>query len=102
MKKNAKDQNAKVDRIDSELNLKVSLEERIAALETAPSPRCSPQCSSSGSDPLEPKPLTGTADPWSGYNFKELAKPAAAAASPRRGGGGPDRDFQPSCVILKG
>jgi len=45
-----------------------------------------------------------TADPWTAYNFKGLEKqalvPAAAAAAPRSSG--PDRDFQPSCVILKG
>ena len=97
MKKNAKDQNAKADRIDAELhNLKNSLEKRIAALETAP--RGSPQRSASGSDPVAP----ATADPWSGYIFKGLEKQALAPATSAARSGGPDRDFQPSCVILKG
>ena len=97
VKKNAKDQNAKADRIDTELhNLKNSLEKRIAALETAP--RSSPQRSASGSDPVAP----ATADPWTAYNFKSLEKQALVPAAPAARSSGPDRDFQPSCVILKG
>ena len=97
MKKKAKDQNAKADRIDAELhNLKNSLEKRIAALEAAP--RSSPQRSASGSDPVAP----ATADPWSGYNCKGLGKQALVPATSAARGSGPDRHFQPSCVILKG
>ena len=49
MKKHAKDQSAKTDCIDVELNnLKASLEKRITALETPPAPRCSPQRSALG------------------------------------------------------
>ena len=95
MKKNAKDQNAIADRIDAELNNhKNPLEKRIAALETAP--RSTPQRSSSGSDPVAP----ATADPWSGYNLEGLGKQALAPTTTPTRSSGPDRDFQPSCVIL--